>query len=66
MTLMLNKFYSINDQDFYIYHVSSMNNSHCTIGQMIFDKNLDISEIQLKTKTSNCNCTKKKIVIKLK
>jgi hypothetical protein len=66
MDLRLEKFYSINDQDFYIYKSETPSGTIYEISKFIFDKELNISELDLKSATSSCSCTKKRIIIKLK
>lgn len=66
MDMMLEKFYSINDEDFYIYKPGRPSTTPYEISKLIFDKRLNISEIEIKSKTSSCTCTKKRIIIKLK
>jgi hypothetical protein len=66
LDLMLEKFYSINDEDFYIYKSTSTSGTTYEISKLIFDKRMIISELELKSATSSCTCTKKKIIIRLK
>lgn len=66
MELMLEKFYSINDESFYIYKQGQPATTPYEISKFIFDKRLIISEIEIKSKKLICTCTKRKIIIRLK
>ncbi len=66
MDMMLDKFYSINDEDFYIYKPGRPSTTPFEISKFVFDKRLTISEIEIKSKNMTCACTKRKIIIRLK
>lgn len=66
MDMMLDKFYSINDEDFYIYKNTTPSGTPYTITKLIFDKRMIISELEIISTKGSCTCTKKRIIIKLK
>lgn len=55
----------INDKEFYYYNAGDINFSYFTISQMVFDKNLDINQIEVKSYIGTTQCVLKNIVISL-
>lgn len=65
MNLILKKYMILNGVSFYNYEASS-SNSNNNLSEIIFDSNLDISEISISKDKSKCSCTKPNITIRLK
>jgi hypothetical protein len=64
-TTVLNKFITINGNSFYTYSILSPDNK-LQVTEIIFDKNLDISELKITSGANLCVCTRANITIRLR
>lgn len=66
VTLLYDKMLDINNYVLYFYKVNTTSTAPIQISEIVFDKNLAISEIKLKSNQGTCSCTKSNITITLK
>jgi len=64
--LLFDRMLDINNYVLYFYKVNTNSTASIQLSEIVFDKNLAISEIKLKSNQGDCSCTKSNIKITLK